>query len=122
MVDLTNLKVGDMVHLRCGGSIVVGDDMYRHTEWTFISGVFYLTDTGQVKNAGNKSPFDIISITPKPEPKRIKGWLNIFDKGTTGSLRPTREEAEDAIVGKVIPRIACVYIDVAEGEGIENGK
>jgi hypothetical protein len=44
--------------------------------------------------------------------------LNIFDKGTTGSLHPTREEAEGAIVGKVIPRIACIYIDVAESEGL----
>jgi hypothetical protein len=65
--------------------------------------------------ATKKSPFDIISITPNPEPKRIQGWLNIYSWGL-GSLRDTREEADGQIGAN--ERIACIPIDVAEGEGL----
>lgn len=56
------------------------------------------------------------------EPKRIKGWFNVYtttmgkpDKHPWGYLHPTREAADaDAGPG----RIACIELDVLEGEGL----
>lgn len=49
------------------------------------------------------------------EPKRIKGWVNVY--GRMPYL--TREEA-DRIAGR--GRKACVYIDIEEGHGLDNIK
>ena len=59
---------------------------------------------------------DLIAEWSEPaEPKRIKGWLNI-DADNMTRLFDTRREADN---GAFSDRIACIEIDVAEGEGLE---
>lgn len=54
------------------------------------------------------------------EPKRIKGWLNVYldeDNGspTVGMLNKSKSECP-----KDTGRVACIGIDVLEGEGLED--
>jgi hypothetical protein len=115
-VDLNNIKVGDTVHLRCGGSIVVGADLEFRRESFYIDGLesFYIDGLEWYANgkfySNETTPFDIISITPKPEPRRIKGWVNIYN-----DVYESKECAK-----RNAPRgvRACIEIDVAEGEGL----
>lgn len=114
-VDLTNLKIGDTVHLRCGGSIVV-----RSYEEECNMGSCYVNGIGYLPNGEHDTAhmeLDIISITPKPEPKRIKGWLNIYPSNTKigDRLYNNRDEAN---INAHSSRFACIQIDVAEGEGL----
>jgi hypothetical protein len=99
-VDLSNLKVGDTVHLRCGGSIVVDDRFLR---------VAYTPDGQYIPNMEHH--FDIISITPKPEPRRIKGWAYINKHNDISGLYNRKPASCDNFK-------ALIYIDVAEGEGL----
>lgn len=118
MVDLSNLQVGDTVHLRCGGSIVVPEDLRILPACIKFSEIMW--ERNGFYNVGeHPSPFDIVAITPKPEPKRIKGWVNVY----APRLRPIihfslYEQKEDADASAGQGRIACVCIDVAEGEGL----
>ena len=52
-------------------------------------------------------------ILPK---KRITGWLNVYEKDV-GFLCSSREEAEKEVAKN---RIACIKIDVEEGEGLDS--
>ncbi|MGG7581717.1 hypothetical protein [Rhizobium sp. Nf11,1] len=56
------------------------------------------------------------------EPKRIKGWLNVYPENDESfdivKYHPTREQAD---VSALSTRIACIKIDVLEGEGL-NGE
>jgi hypothetical protein len=116
MIDLTNLKVGDTVHLRCGGSIVVKDYVEECRMGScYVNGIGYLPN-GEHDTA--HSEFDIISITPKPEPKRIKGWVNLWRDGHNIRIGYLWDTKEQALGAGVEASIACIYIDVAEGEGI----
>lgn len=56
-VDLTNLKIGDTVHLRCGGDLTVNKELLS----------VYKEQDGGYSEYREEHPFDIISITPKPE-------------------------------------------------------
>jgi hypothetical protein len=51
--------------------------------------------------------------------KRIQGWMNIFPGGgyRGATLWPTKEEA-DMHNSLGSSRVACIYIDVEEGEGL----
>lgn len=58
---------------------------------------------------------DFYKLTEHKEPKRVQGWMNVYDDGGNSSIFTSEEEARrNAISG----RIACVYIDVPEGEGL----
>lgn len=121
MVDLSNLKVGDTVHLRCGGSFVI-EELHKAFSSVTINGWLCYKNTGNLDSLfiiekGN--PFDIISITPKPEPRRIKGWVNVYDFNNInfGNIHASKAEA-DKHVNRIAERIACIEIDVAEGEGL----
>lgn len=121
-VDLSNLKVGDTVHFRCGANIVVKDKpifapnnfqtpkptvSFDACVWS-INGEFHLSQ---------ESPFDIVAVTPKPEPRRIKGWVNVYDvNGRIGDMLYSSKVEADA--NAYPSRFACIYIDVAEGEGL----
>ncbi len=48
------------------------------------------------------------------EPKRIKGWLNIYGDRRSGILHCARGSADSVGHG----RIACIEIDVLEGAGL----
>ena len=50
-----------------------------------------------------------------PRPKRIEGWLNIYPNGC--SLHLSKPDA-DLLQQK--GRKACIYIDVEEGEGLDD--
>ena len=50
---------------------------------------------------------DLINV-----PERIKGWVNIY----SNSIHSTKQDADNN-AGK--GRIACTYIDIPEGEGLE---
>lgn len=85
----------------------VGIDSDGYTsDWT-TDGVFYPDIDDCV------SDFDIIA--PWTEPKRVKGWVNVYKDGIISFLPyKTREEADAHDLG----RITCIYIDVEEGEGL----
>jgi|SRR3972149_1681528 len=53
------------------------------------------------------SETDLINV-----PERIQGWLNIYNT----QKYPAKQDADNN-AGK--GRIACIYIDVTEGEGLE---
>lgn len=55
-----------------------------------------------------------------PAPRRIKGWINIYHELNYGGIHATREMADlsDRTFTKV--RIACIYIDAAEGDGLDD--
>lgn len=58
-------------------------------------------------------------LTNAPAPKkRIHGWINIYPSTCSG-LYDTRERADSRAATAVADRIACIEIDVAEGEGLE---
>lgn len=52
---------------------------------------------------------DLINV-----PKRIQGWVNVYP----GIVHKTREGADIAIPPGTDFRIACIYIDIPEGEGL----
>ena len=117
MVNLTNLKVGDTVHLRCGGNIVAPVDFRIDDSQLRIGGLYYDIPTGRPTGFQFNSPFDIISITPKPEPKRIKGFINVYDNQKV-TFSATRDSADIDVVSSRYARIACIEIDVEKGEGL----
>ena len=85
---------------------------------------------------GEQSPFDIIAEWK--EPKRIKGWVNIWDR-MHEDLRGVAAEEGNAFPGTNVylskddadraaknaanwsdsNRIACIFVDVLEGEGLD---
>ena len=57
----------------------------------------------------------VLDIRNAPAPKkRIKGWANIYPWGMSSRYDTKAEADESAGDG----RIACIYIDVEEGEGL----
>ncbi|MET4294738.1 hypothetical protein ABIB06_006571 [Bradyrhizobium sp. LB8.2] len=71
---------------------------------------------------------DLDLVAEWKEPKRIKGWVNVFlltDKygPNLGEsiTRPyaTREEADKDVDRWETPRFACIEIDVLEGQGLD---
>jgi len=83
--------------------------------WT-ASGIWYV---------GEDNKNDLIAEWT--EPKRIKGWLNISSQATASPgyhsfqcthIFKTRELA-DQFANNVGPRIACIEIDVLEGQGLD---
>lgn len=127
-VDLSNLKVGDTVHFRCGANIVVKDkpifapNNFQTPNPTVSFDACVWSINGRY-NPYQPHPFDIVAVTPKPEPRRIKGWVNVYSNTTDDSylvvFRDSREEAdENKKFFDKDRRIACIYIDVAEGEGL----
>lgn len=71
---------------------------------------------GPVNTHGQRiSLFDFYKLTEHKEPKRVQGWMNVYDDGGNSSIFTSEEEARrNAISG----RIACVYINATEGEGL----
>lgn len=57
-----------------------------------------------------------------PPTKRIQGWVNVYDDGEVtffgGTLYPAKGDALEQ--GRAKDRLACIYIDIEEGEGIKN--
>jgi hypothetical protein len=52
---------------------------------------------------------------PEPEPTRIQGWINIYNSDP--DIHATRHDAIDMSGAGLL---ACIYIDVAEGQGIDS--
>lgn len=73
------------------------------------------TSDGRVSRWG-ASPYDLIEVRP-----RIQGWVNVYRTQDghllTGHARvyPTRDAADRDATEY---RIACIHIDVEEGEGL----
>jgi hypothetical protein len=65
MIDLTELKVGDTVVLRCGGRIVV-DKVYEYRKNQTLINDMVWDNNGK---RGNNGQFDIIAIEPATEPR-----------------------------------------------------
>lgn len=101
MVDLSNVKIGDTLKLRCGGTVVV--DYITSRIW---SGVHQWFDDGTFNKSGS-SPFDVIEVIPAPEPVKVvfSDWANIYADGFGGHYC-TKEIAE---AWKNDPRIALVH-------------
>lgn len=51
----------------------------------------------------------------RPAPKKHSGWMNVYHHIIYAGLYPTKEEA-DRQAGP--NRIACVYVEFTEGEGL----
>ena len=72
------------------------------------SGHYY----GNIHNSGS----DLVNI-----PEKIQGWINVYQdtsphKFIRNNIYATREEATEAADGEAI---ACYYIDILVGEGLE---
>lgn len=63
--------------------------------------------------------FSIVHFRNKPlEPKRVRGWVNVYPTGLS-VMWPTIQVANEKAMDN---RIACVYINVPEGYGLEERK
>ena len=60
-----------------------------------------------VFGSGLNTEYNLINV-----PERIKGWVNIYNK----HIHPTKQDADNN-AGKGC--VACIYIDVPEGEGLK---
>lgn len=76
------------------GTINFEKDGWQITEWT--SGGEYLED--------REGKYDLVEVKP-----RIKGWLNVYDQ-----VHSTKKSADAIGTG----RLACIEIDIPEGEGL----
>lgn len=93
------------------GSIVAA--VTTHTGSSEIV-VAYFSD-GKVFQEG-ENLYDLFNAPP-PKP-RIKGWLNVYDTGEVIRLL-TRSEADlQARTWTCRRRVACIPIDIEEGEGL----
>ena len=75
-----------------------------------IEVIWYFTDEGRFINTNVDRVEDLI-----PKPKRIKGWINVYPYCYIYGLYPTKKEADENADPQ---RIACIEIDVEEGEGL----
>lgn len=135
------LEVGKYYRMRNGRKAIVTcdsganpfggeDDKFPFNGYAegFEAGICW---TAKGKTSGWNSECDIIGAWV--EPKRIKGWVNIYPKqlgvcGTTydhesdsafsfGSHHYANRDMADRYAG--VNRIACIEIDVLEGAGLE---
>lgn len=74
--------------------------------------LFSYTSTGRYYKGEEVSVLDIRNA-PAPK-KRVTGWANIYSWGMSSRYDTKAEADESASNG----RIACIYIDVEEGEGL----
>ncbi len=58
----------------------------------------------------DESSKDLVNI-----PQKIVQWINIYKKTGVGCAHATREEADNIAM---IDRVACIRIEVEEGEGL----
>lgn len=67
--------------------------------------------------SGNEDDFDLVAEWV--EPKRIKGWVNVYDSAlsseSAGGVHPTKRDADEYAMPH---RLACIEIDVEEGHGL----
>ena len=54
---------------------------------------------------------DLVNVPPA----RIKGWINIYPQNHIVGLHKTREDADWHAVKN---RIACIYVEAEEGQGL----
>jgi hypothetical protein len=110
-----------------------GDGVSDYVVAGFIEGYGAVTWTRDGRQATfTDSPADLVAEWV--EPKRIKGWVNVFAgvnpyiPGSTvgevevhlGSVKSTKEDCEAAVRHRSDKhRIACIEIDVLEGQGLE---
>lgn len=89
-----------------------------------IHGAFFDDEEGQWfsgswSNAGRMHGYSEslteLSLIDKP-PRRVQGWVNVYQRWSDGP-HSTREKADNE--ADEVGRIACIYIDVEEGEGLE---
>lgn len=60
-----------------------------------------------------KDPTPGFQLIPRPAPKRrVKGWVNVNE------VYQSKEDADEAERRSDYDRIACIEIDVEEGEGL----
>ena len=121
----TFMQVGEFVRSSAGNKgFVVGKSSDGRFIVECINGMprddeqFLLTDsTG--RNAGD----DAWRFVGKwVEPKRIRGWMNVYRLDEAGDFQAgyvfAKRESADRQVGAAT-RLACIEIDVLEGAGLE---
>ncbi len=93
----------------------------HHQNSTYPLTITITWDSGDAETVSRATPEELM---PVPAPKRrIKGWLNVYPSsngsGTCGDVHDTKEAADRAIVA-YSKRVACLYLDFEEGEGLSN--
>ena len=70
------------------------------------------------KNGCFYTEHDLDLMLPTPEPKRLRGWVNVYEDMLP--VWDTREDADDAARTAPRNRTECLYIDrtYEEGEGL----
>jgi len=71
------------------------------------------TAEGSYFGNGHHHHCDLIEVSPPK--KRIQGWVSVYSDRYVSDIWSTKEDADRAACPR---RVACVYIDVEEGEGL----
>lgn len=117
MIDLTTLRPGDTVELRCGGKLEV--ETCKYSERLFYinhdrgnTNYAWYSDGGHDRAA--ISPFDIIAIHPKPEPKVWVSyhWFDVTD----GFFSSAYKDAKQAKESTIRDSDKVVRITITEGQ------
>ena len=117
-MKIDKLKLGDTIHIGCGGQIKV-KTLSWGADYVYVNGIYYEKWTGVCALGYLKNgELDIVSVTPAPE--RVQGWLNFYPKSTyprqvSDTLYESRAMA-DANAHK--SRMACLEVDIWEGYGL----
>lgn len=58
--------------------------------------------------------YRVVDITPRPEPKVVIGYVNVYEDGSMGYVYETRERADS--IRNSYKRIACIRVEAIEGQ------
>lgn len=66
----------------------------------------------------SENDFDL--MLPEPEPKQLRGWVNVYEDGGISPILDSRDTADNWAKLGAIHRTECLYIDrtYEEGEGL----
>ncbi len=108
-VDLSTLKVGDSLKLRCGGVIEI-EKIIPHMMGKTINDQFFYNTLGRV-NPAKQHPLDVMEIIRKPGPTQVTFWVNLYENGTWDNF-----DSIECANKYDVTRVACKKITITEGE------
>lgn len=79
-------------------------------------------EKGEYRLDGVRTVYDLFMLAP--EPKRMSGWVNVYQHNVIGGvIHKSKEAADSQPVFSQLKRIACIDLSTHfEGEGLEEVK